>query len=87
MNNNISIFEYIRKNLAQVTPNQQTQHTTEQDTEKEAYRNTAISNQIPALLQKLTDTNNVYYETGFPRLDKMLGGGLEPGASCFAGGL
>lgn len=87
MNNNISIFEYIRKNLAQVIPNQQTQHTTEQDKEKEAYRNTAISNQIPTLLQKLTDANNTYYETGFPRLDKMLGGGLEPGALVVLGGL
>ena len=62
MNNNISIFEYIRNNLAKVTSNYQTQHTTDQDAEKEAYRNTAICNQIPTLLQKLTDTNNTYYD-------------------------
>lgn len=81
---NISIFEYIRNKLSQATSSPQSQ--TEQDTEKAAYMGTAVSYQMPALLAKLTDTSNIYYETGFPKLDKMLGGGLEPGALVILGG-
>lgn len=82
---NISIFDYIHNKLTQIASSNQSQ--TEQNAEKAAYRSTAVSYQMPTLLKKLMDRNNVYYETGFPRLDKILGGGLEPGSLTVLGGL
>lgn len=79
----MDISKYIQNKLTQQASSTQPA----QDTEEKAYRSTAISYQVPNLLKKLTDPRNTYYETGFPKLDKILGGGLEPGALVVLGGL
>ena len=76
----MNISQYIHNRLTQSISNQP-------HNEETPYRATAISYQLPSLLKKLTDTNNIYYKTGFDRLDKLLGGGLEPGAMVVLGGL
>ena len=79
----MDISKYIQNKLTQQAAITQPA----QDTEEKAYRSTAISYQVPNLLKKLTDPQNIYYETGFAKLDKLLGGGLEPGALVVLGGL
>lgn len=79
----MDISKYIQNNLSKQAASTQPA----QDTEEAAYRSTAISYQVPSLLKKLTAPQNVYYETGFSKLDKLLSGGLEPGALVVLGGL
>lgn len=79
----MDIAKYIQNKLSQQATST---HPTD-NTEEATYQHTAISYQIPTLLKKLTDTSNIYYETGFPKLDKILGGGLEVGALVVLGGL
>ena len=79
----MDISKYILNNLSQPS----TYAPTAQSTEEATYRRTAVSYQVPNLLKKLTDPRNTYYETGFPKLDKLLGGGLEPGSLVVLGGL
>ena len=79
----MDITKYIQNNLSKQAASTQPA----QDTEEAVYRSTAVSYQVPNLLKKLTDPRNVYYETGFPKLDKLLGGGLEPGSLTIIGGL
>ena len=79
----MDITKYIQNNLSRHAASTQPA----QDTEEAAYRSTAISYQVPSLLKKLTDPRNINYETGFPKLDKLLGGGLEPGSLVVLGGL
>lgn len=79
----MDISKYIQTNLSKQAASAQPV----QDTEEAAYRSTAISYQVSSLLKKLTDPRNIYYETSFPKLDKMLGGGLEPGSLVVLGGL
>lgn len=87
MNN---IYDYITSNLADAAKQTDTimqQYTAEDSKEKAAYLNTSVSCQLSALLNKLTDPNNIYYPTGFEKLDKIMGGGLEPGSLTVVGGL
>lgn len=79
----MDITKYIQNNLSKQAASTQPA----QDTEEAVYRSTAVSYQVPNLLKKLTDPRNTCYETGFPKLDKLLGGGLEPASLVVLGGL
>ena len=88
MNNNI--YQYITSNLTDAAKQSDTimqQYTADDSKEKAAYLNTSVSCQLSTLLSKLTDPNNIYYSTGFEKLDKIMGGGLEPASLTVIGGV
>lgn len=88
MNNNI--YDYIQSNLntlAQESKGIPAELIMQNKAETGEYLNTSVSHCIPMLLNKLTDPNNIYYPTGFDKLDRIMGGGLEPGSLTVVGGL
>ena len=88
MNNNI--FDYITSNLhtlAEESKGIPAEFIMQSKAQAGEYISTSVSHCIPALLSKLTDPNNIYYSTGFEKLDKIMGGGLEPGSLSVIGGL
>ncbi|MBO5742829.1 MAG: AAA family ATPase [Clostridia bacterium] len=89
MNNNI--FDYIKSNLntlAEESKGIPSEYFMQHKVETAQYMNASVvSRCFPALLNKLTDPHNIYYPTGFDKLDKIMGGGLEPGSLTVIGGL
>ena len=90
MNNN-TISDYIKSNLntlAEESKGIPSEYFMKHKVETAQYMNASVvSRCFPALLNKLTDPNNIYYSTGFDKLDAILGGGLEPASLCVLGGL
>lgn len=87
---NINIYDYIKSNLytlAEESKGIPAEFIMQNKAKAGEYINTSVSHCIPMLLNKLTDPNNIYYSTGFEKLDKIMGGGLEPGSLTVIGGL
>lgn len=87
---NINTYDYIKSNLntlAEESKGIPAEYIMQNKAATGEYLNTSVSRCIPMLLNKLTDPHNIYYPTGFDRLDKIMGGGLEPGSLCVIGGL
>lgn len=87
---NINTYDYIKSNLntlAEESKGIPAEYIMQNKAATGEYLNTSVSRCIPMLLNKLTEPHNIYYPTGFDRLDKIMGGGLEPGSLCVIGGL
>ena len=88
MNNNI--FDYIKSNLntlAEESKGIPAEFIMQNKAQAGEYISTSVSHCIPMLLNKLTDPHNIYYPTGFDKLDAIMGGGLEPASLTVIGGL
>ena len=90
MNNN-NTYDYIKSNIATLADESKgipCEYFMQRKVETAQYMNASVVGRcFPALLSKLTDPNNIYYSTGFDKLDAIMGGGLEPASLCVIGGL